>query len=75
MPCRISIFVEGMEWFLYNRTPTYDELLSKMGLPKTSDIFHDRAQDAEAEKDGIRWRRRRGDGALASAYVDNSLDC
>ncbi|KAJ5084003.1 hypothetical protein NUU61_008582 [Penicillium alfredii] len=28
LPCRISIKVYGLEWFIYNRTPAYDSILA-----------------------------------------------
>lgn len=29
-PCRIHLSVEGFEWFLYNRTSAYDNIISQM---------------------------------------------
>lgn len=31
-PCRLSAVLEGVEWFLYNRTPSYDALLEALGI-------------------------------------------
>ncbi|KAJ5647074.1 hypothetical protein N7490_003446 [Penicillium lividum] len=31
LPCRISIKVYGLEWFIYNRTPAYDSILAGFG--------------------------------------------
>lgn len=28
LPCRISLDVEGLEWFIYNRTPAYDAIIA-----------------------------------------------
>jgi hypothetical protein len=28
LPCRISLDLEGVEWFIYNRTPAYDAILA-----------------------------------------------
>ncbi|OKL58000.1 hypothetical protein UA08_06687 [Talaromyces atroroseus] len=28
LPCRIAITLSGLEWFVYNRTPAYDDILS-----------------------------------------------
>ncbi|KDQ57525.1 hypothetical protein JAAARDRAFT_69639 [Jaapia argillacea MUCL 33604] len=28
--CRVHISVQGLEWFMYNRTPAYDNILSQM---------------------------------------------
>lgn len=32
LPCRISIFAQGLEWIVYNRSPAYDAILSSTGL-------------------------------------------
>lgn len=34
LPCRISIKVYGLEWFIYNRTPAYDSILAGFGYTK-----------------------------------------
>ncbi|KAJ5613223.1 hypothetical protein N7510_006417 [Penicillium lagena] len=31
LPCRISITMYGLEWFIYNRTPAYDSILTGFG--------------------------------------------
>ncbi|KAJ5584376.1 uncharacterized protein N7459_004176 [Penicillium hispanicum] len=31
LPCRISVKVYGLEWFVYNRTPAYDGILAGFG--------------------------------------------
>jgi hypothetical protein len=28
LPCRVNLVVEGLEWFIYNRTPAYDAVLA-----------------------------------------------
>ncbi|KAG8685430.1 hypothetical protein FRC09_014744, partial [Ceratobasidium sp. 395] len=33
LPCRVHIFMEGIEWFIYNRTPSYDAIVEKFGVP------------------------------------------
>jgi hypothetical protein len=39
LPCRITVDCDGVEWFLYNRTPAYDAILEKFNLetPQTND--------------------------------------
>jgi hypothetical protein len=32
LPCRITVSMKGAEWFLYNRTPSYDAILEQLGL-------------------------------------------
>ena len=40
LPCRISIEIRGIEWYVYNRSAAYESVLSKIAnqdLPKTPD--------------------------------------
>ncbi|KAL1748805.1 hypothetical protein HDZ31DRAFT_59984 [Schizophyllum fasciatum] len=30
IPCRIQISLQGIEWFMYNRTPAYDNIVAQM---------------------------------------------
>lgn len=32
LPCRVTVSLTGAEWFLYNRTPSYDAILEQLGL-------------------------------------------
>ncbi|ORY77194.1 hypothetical protein BCR35DRAFT_353168 [Leucosporidium creatinivorum] len=32
IPCRLSVSLHGAEWFLYNRTPSYDAILEQLGV-------------------------------------------
>lgn len=32
LPCRVTVTMQGAEWFLYNRTPSYDAILEELGL-------------------------------------------
>src|SRR5439155_5736033 len=31
LPCRISISISGLEWFVYNRSPAYDAIIGQNG--------------------------------------------
>ncbi|CAE6438798.1 unnamed protein product [Rhizoctonia solani] len=33
LPCRVHVFLEGIEWFIYNRTPSYNAIIEKLGIP------------------------------------------
>ncbi|CAE7120149.1 unnamed protein product [Rhizoctonia solani] len=33
LPCRVHAFFEGVEWFIYNRTPSYNAIIEKLGVP------------------------------------------
>ncbi|RNJ53407.1 hypothetical protein D7B24_001929 [Verticillium nonalfalfae] len=37
LPCRITVTVAGLEWFVYNRTPVYDGILAGLTGNKTED--------------------------------------
>lgn len=41
LPCRVSIKVYGLEWFIYNRSPAYDSILAGFGY----------TEDGKSEKD------------------------
>ncbi|EJT99737.1 hypothetical protein DACRYDRAFT_101324 [Dacryopinax primogenitus] len=30
LPCRIFVYMEGVEWFLYNRTPAFDAIVERL---------------------------------------------
>lgn len=30
LPCRIRVHVQGLEWFIYNRSPAYDNIIAEM---------------------------------------------
>ncbi|KAL8281144.1 hypothetical protein RQP46_006502 [Phenoliferia psychrophenolica] len=32
LPCRVTVTLQGAEWFLYNRTPSYDAILEQLGV-------------------------------------------
>ena len=36
LPCRISVRVRGLEWFIYNRTPAYDAILESISKVDTA---------------------------------------
>ncbi|CAG8892272.1 unnamed protein product [Penicillium egyptiacum] len=42
LPCRITINTYGLEWFIYNRTPAYDSILTGFGYsPQNVDLDDD----------------------------------
>ncbi|KAJ5773909.1 hypothetical protein N7457_008805 [Penicillium paradoxum] len=49
LPCRITINTYGLEWFIYNRTPTYDSILAGFGYsPKGVDLDNDSLNPPES---------------------------
>lgn len=50
-PCRTSISVEGLEWFIYNRTSAFDLLLERLGhkqQPGKQEAFTQDKKDSKA---------------------------
>ncbi|KAK4146748.1 uncharacterized protein C8A04DRAFT_25316 [Dichotomopilus funicola] len=34
LPCRVKVTLRGLEWFIYNRSPAYDSILSSLADPE-----------------------------------------
>ncbi|SCV73833.1 BQ2448_6263 [Microbotryum intermedium] len=50
LPCRFQVSLHGAELFLYNRTPHYDEILSKLGIHEPESMWsrgHERATSSD----------------------------
>ncbi|KAI5479573.1 hypothetical protein MNV49_003310, partial [Pseudohyphozyma bogoriensis] len=47
LPCRVTVSLQGAEWFLYNRTPSYDAILEQLGVvdPLPADIWSNTSSD------------------------------
>lgn len=51
LPCRILVKVQGLEWFVYNRSPAYDAIVTQMtagdlsGITENSKDQHDHGKD------------------------------
>lgn len=56
LPCRCSIYMEGLEWFLYNRTPAYDAIVERMKATEESRATPTR--DIKNQSEPRRPRRR-----------------
>ncbi|KAJ6096533.1 hypothetical protein N7486_007279 [Penicillium sp. IBT 16267x] len=73
LPCRISIKVYGLEWFIYNRTPAYDSILAGFGYTKDGwDVDENNGHSQPAEQPGrtdTTFTMETGPGAKAS--LDN----
>lgn len=50
LPCRIVLNVSGLQWFVYNRTPAYDDILS--GFRTSSD--HDEKRESKSSPVGTK---------------------
>jgi len=38
LPCRISVKIRGLEWYIYNRTPAYDAIMENISKTDTADV-------------------------------------
>ena len=47
LPCRLQAVAEGVEWFIYNRTPAYDDILRHM-QPDPPEILSRRPGTSES---------------------------
>lgn len=50
LPCRLSVSLHGAEWFLYNRTPSYDDILTQLGVVHPD---FDRDPQSNSSKDDL----------------------
>ncbi|KAH8172899.1 elongation factor tu GTP binding domain-containing protein [Sarocladium implicatum] len=62
LPCRIHVHLDGLEWFVYNRSPAYDSVLSGL-VDNTGSPSRD--SDLSGEKDASNLRSRKGNGGRA----------
>lgn len=59
MPCRIHVHLDGLEWFVYNRSPAYNSVLA--GLFEDSErTSGDSERFDEKDKTNLRSRKSRG---------------
>ncbi|KAJ5225946.1 hypothetical protein N7468_007171 [Penicillium chermesinum] len=77
LPCRISVKVYGLEWFIYNRTPAYDSILAGFGYKKDSggedgSIFGQDDPSKSKEQAGNMYEAASASGAKTS--LDNRSD-
>ncbi|KAK4870910.1 hypothetical protein LT330_000147 [Penicillium expansum] len=66
LPCRITINTYGLEWFIYNRTPAYDSILTGFGYsPKNVD-----SDDDNSNPPGSRGTAEDGNASNAFDFQD-----
>jgi hypothetical protein len=58
LPCRISISISGLEWFVYNRSPAYDAIIDqngqiKAGRPNSRGDYPSHASGADLDGSSI----------------------
>lgn len=65
LPCRISVNLSGLEWFIYNRSPAYDSVLSGLtdlqedAVPAASGTEPVSADDGAGDHESGTTRKRR----------------
>ena len=83
LPCRISISISGLEWFVYNRSPAYDDIVGQDGHFNVDDPTkegHDRARASGADLDSasgggkLRGKRLHKSKDAGSVSLDNTED-
>ncbi|KAL2141685.1 hypothetical protein VTI28DRAFT_2095 [Corynascus sepedonium] len=65
LPCRVKVSLKGLEWFVYNRTPAYDSILSGLSnstreTPKADSEGDGSAATASTSHQAQLRRRRSG---------------
>lgn len=72
--CRVSVSLEGVEWFVYNRSAAYDSIvagLTRDGVGSSESIFRGEETEGSDEKP---QNLKRGDSENSVSRDDNPLD-
>lgn len=51
LPCRLQVVADGVEWFIYNRTPAYDDILKHM-QPEAAEALSRQPTSSEKDHEG-----------------------
>lgn len=71
LPCRITVSMKGAEWFLYNRTPSYDAILQHLGVVPTSASFGSSATDEKLPQgDSTEMNEKPASGGVLTGKTD-----
>ena len=68
LPCRIDVSLRGLEWFVYNRTPAYDDILEGLTKETAPEVEH--GESGANEQPGLRNRRAHQNGR---SEIDHSV--
>jgi hypothetical protein len=76
LPCRLNVTLNGVEWFVYNRSAAYDAIVSGLTRDDNGNIEGNSKAAGDAELDGkLRKRGRPKDsGKKVESSKDTSLD-
>ena len=69
LPCRILLEVRGVEWFIYNRSPAYDNILA--GAPK--DVSVDSSDNDDLRVGSLHISNRNGVHSSGSAGSEKDM--
>ncbi|RDL38859.1 Uncharacterized protein BP5553_03199 [Venustampulla echinocandica] len=58
LPCRLSVSLNGVEWFVYNRSAAYDAVIAGMTQPVNERLGTVFSEMTEDEDSNIRFRKR-----------------
>ncbi|KAJ5550480.1 hypothetical protein N7535_001578 [Penicillium sp. DV-2018c] len=81
LPCRVTVNIYGLEWFIYNRTPAYDSILAGFGYsPKDSDVDKDgsnhpgsRATAEDADGSNVNFHNGPGHQSTMKTMSERSM--
>ncbi|BGP16903.1 Macrophage colony-stimulating factor 1 receptor [Rhodosporidiobolus nylandii] len=79
VPCRVQVSLSGAEWFLYNRTPSYDAILEQLGLqehnplaPAASSPASDSSPDLSSSASKIDKHSRSASTSTGAASIEQA---
>ncbi|WYZ46398.1 hypothetical protein EsH8_IX_000623 [Colletotrichum jinshuiense] len=59
LPCRVTMSLTGLEWFIYNRSPAYDSVLAGLKEPTAAENMSTAFESKEEETASLRNRGQR----------------
>jgi hypothetical protein len=64
LPCRLSLEIKGLEWFVYNRTPAYDSIIESLSGPSEKEkkpvtLADEQEYDGFGRAPGLKSRKLR----------------
>lgn len=71
LPCRISVNLVGLEWFVYNRSPVYESILASL---TEADTPQHQSSGVSDEKDATGMRQRNTDRQPSSEGTSSSTN-
>jgi hypothetical protein len=72
LPCRLNVTLNGVEWFVYNRSAAYDAIVAGLTRDDNGSIDNNPKAAGDAELDGV--LRKRGKRKDPEKSVESSKD-